>query len=100
MSSNHSNSHKKIIKMITTSGNLDKQYQDHIIDASNNHINLTLPQIHASGKHFHITRSDTTLNGVILIAQQGNTINGSASIAMLPNTKYYIVSYNTNYYLL
>ena len=87
------------ITLITSSQNLDDNYEAHLIDATNNGITVTLPSILADGDSYLLSRTDNSLNGVTVQAQNGETINNSSSISMLPTNKFRIIAYGTNFYL-
>ncbi|HSW76965.1 MAG TPA: hypothetical protein VLG50_07955 [Candidatus Saccharimonadales bacterium] len=87
------------IILVTSSGDLNSDYEAHLLDATNNAITANLPDFAADGDSYLLSRVDTSLNGVTVVAPSGKTINNSSSVAMLPGNKFRVISYGTNYYL-
>ncbi len=87
------------ILQATTSQTMDGDTEAILINAASNLVNVTLPVIGSDGDSFIFSRVDNSINSVGLIANTGNTINGSSSIVMAPGDKFRVISYGSNFYL-
>lgn len=69
---------------INSDTNASLGYDTYLIDATNNDVNLTLPDMTGmgAGKDYYIIRTDSIIAKTVTITATGTTINGSASITL------------------
>jgi hypothetical protein len=85
------------ITSVTFSQNVDSGYNIYLVDASNNDVTLTLPDITSDGFYFTFKRVDTVFTNTVTIVGNNNqqTIDNVSSLSLTDNTSLSVVSHGS-----
>lgn len=91
----------RYIKKVSNDTLLNSSNDTYLIDASNNDINIILPNITTNGITFILKRIDTSLN-IVQIIPNNNTqlINNLTSLELSINNSIYISSFNSEWQII
>lgn len=81
------------IQTITTTSDLDNEFEVYYIDAETDSITITIPFFPEEGVNFIIRRCDVSSNNVIINTVDGIKIDGLLSISLLPNDSIKFIGY-------
>jgi len=85
--------------LITSNSTLDDQYGVYVIDATSQNLTLTLTDITSyDGTYLIVKRIDSSANTVTIQGTSSQTINGSSTLVLTPNSRQSLVSLGNAWY--
>lgn len=78
------------------------EYLSYLINATDNDVDINLPEIMSDGEHYYFRNISglLVLNSVTIFAHSGNTIENNSNYILTNGSYIHIVAYGTKWYII